>query len=78
MADINLTPDWQAVAEGEGAATFEAQNANVRWFVDADTPTSAGFTAPINKQVSMELAAGETLYLRGHGTAVLLAENEPT
>ena len=77
MADINLTPDWQAVAEGEGAATFEALNQNVRWFVATSTPSTAGFSAPANKTVSMSLAAGETLYLRGVGTAVVLADNVP-
>ena len=77
MADITMTQAWQAVAEGEGAATFEALNQNVRWFVATSTPNTAGFSAPANKTVSMSLAAGETLYLRGVGTAVVLADNVP-
>ena len=75
MADIKLTPGWQAVAEGEGAATFEALSRDARWFVDATTPTSAGFTAPAKRPVSLSLEAGESLYLKGRGTAVVLADN---
>ena len=78
MADITLTPDWQAVAEGAGGATFEPLSRNVRWFVATSTPTdTAGFSAPANKTVSMSLEAGETLYLKGNGTAVVLADNAP-
>ena len=78
MADIIITPDaWTAVAEGAGSATFEALDRDARWFVGAETPATSGFTAPPNRAVSLALQEGETLYLRGRGTVVVLADNVP-
>ena len=77
MADISITSTWQAVAQGEGFATFEAMNAGIRWFVGSTTPETAGFSAKPSIPISLSLEAGQTLYLRGRGTAVVLAENAP-
>ncbi|WP_333826869.1 hypothetical protein [Pararhodobacter sp.] len=73
--DVKLTLAWKPVAEGEGPATFEALNPNVRWWVASEAPTTTGLTAEPGKPISVALDTDEILYLSGAGTAVVLAEN---
>lgn len=73
--DVNLSPAWLAVAEGEGVATFEALNANVRWWISESVPTTTGLSAKPNTPMSLMIGAGKTLYLSGAGTVIVLAEN---
>lgn len=74
MADRLLNTSWQAVAAGPGNATFEAQNAGVRWFVASATPNTMGLSAHPGENQSLALTAGQMLYLRGAGVAVVLAD----
>jgi hypothetical protein len=74
MADRLLNTAWQAVATGPGNATFEAQNPGVRWFVASATPNTTGLSAKEGENKSLALTAGQNLYLRGAGVAVVLAD----
>ena len=69
-----------AVAEGEGNATIETMDRELRWWVGDSAPAAGtpGLTLAPRKPMSMALNAGQTLYLTGAGIAYVLADNPIT
>ncbi|QCP84721.1 hypothetical protein EYE35_03200 [Cereibacter sphaeroides] len=74
---LDLTSEWTALAEGQGDLAFTAA-AEALWVVsdEAGPPSlTYGHTARSGENVSLRLMAGERLWMKGNGSAVLTAEN---
>lgn len=74
--EFNLTHQWTRCATGEGDVCLTAV-AEALWIVtdSLDTPTlTSGHLARTGDNVPMHLSAGEQLWLKGSGGAVVTAD----
>ena len=72
-----LGPDWVAVASGAGNVTFQSNDHPSEWYIhtaSSGAPAIGGNKADREKPVSLSLAAGEYLHLRGRGPALVIAD----
>lgn len=73
----SVGPNWTAVAVGPGNATFQMSDEPGEWTIhsaSSGAPAVQGIKAEREKAVSMALASGEYLHLRGRGSAVVTAD----
>lgn len=73
----NISATWTAVAYGPGNATFETDDHPGEWSVISSASPAGivgGQKAEREKSVSLALVAGEYLFLRGRGTAHVIAD----
>lgn len=72
-----LSESWQAVASGAGNVTFQTNDDPGEWYIhtaSTGAPAIGGNKAERQKPVSLSLAAGEYLHLRGRGAALIIAD----